>query len=43
MAKQKGLGRGLGAIFGNETIDIKVKPMVSPFPSFDYIFYPYDE
>lgn len=27
MAKQKGLGRGLGAIFGNETIDIKVKPM----------------
>ena len=27
MAKQKGLGRGLGAIFGNETIDTKVKPM----------------
>lgn len=27
MAKQMGLGRGLGAIFGNETIDIKVKPM----------------
>ena len=27
MAKQKGLGRGLGAIFGSETIDIKAKPM----------------
>ena len=27
MVKQKGLGRGLGAIFGNETIDIKSKPM----------------
>ena len=27
MTKQRGLGRGLGAIFGNETIDIKVKPM----------------
>ena len=27
MAKQKGLGRGLGAIFGSEAIDIKAKPM----------------
>ena len=27
MAKQKGVGRGLGAIFGSETIDIKAKPM----------------
>lgn len=27
MAKQLGLGRGLGAIFGNDTIDIKSKPM----------------
>lgn len=27
MTKQRGLGRGLGAIFGNETIDIKAKPM----------------
>lgn len=25
--KQKGLGRGLDAIFGNDTIDIKAKPM----------------
>lgn len=25
--KQKGLGRGLGAIFGNDTIDLKAKPM----------------
>ena len=27
MAKQLGLGRGLGAIFGNDNIDIKSKPM----------------
>ena len=27
MAKQKGLGRGLGAIFGSETIGIKATPM----------------
>ena len=25
--KQKGLGRGLDAIFGNDTIDVKTKPM----------------
>ena len=25
--KQKGLGRGLGAIFGNDAIDLKAKPM----------------
>lgn len=25
--KQKGLGRGLGVIFGNDTIDLKAKPM----------------
>ena len=27
MTKQRGLGRGLGAIFGSETIDIKATPM----------------
>lgn len=27
MTKQKGLGRGLGAIFGNQVVEIKSKPM----------------
>ncbi len=27
MTKQKGLGRGLGAIFGNQAVEIKSKPM----------------